>query len=556
MREQQVMEHEEFELFPVVYVESDPAGDLPRDVPSFLGMAAAQPLADVVEKQSEVENLDLLRFPCELGQQRELLAELARLEPLQFLDQPERVLIDGVNMIEIVQRHAQEPAELGKQRSQHARAVHLRQRLVDPFFVFENAEEQRVDGRRALEIIVDEIQTLPDQLARLMADFDFVFLRLGKDRDQSFRVRRKDRGLRHPERSPRKEHSRADLRTCHASGSAPPPPLGGLRRLGQPVYDQRRYAADLGSFDVISAHERLDAFYLTVVFESQRLRDDLMLLERQLVLMLLRVEVKLVPDPPNEIARGLERRKIRLVEHAARREIVERSNPELHLGDPERRMDVPQSAFALFDIGLEQIHRSAVAFVAFAAFRQFFTDEAVAVFFRERILDRLVEFGVERLVAAEIARIEERGSNLHVFERHAHRVGDAARRVPDREAGVPERVEDFFRDRLHVGGDFPVIEKEQIDVGLRVQLGASVSAVRDERAARVQTRIALDVIPARGFEDAADQMIDQRCVRRHDLLPARAGAMLLEHQAPRPLDIRAHSANRIGLRPRLVQQCL
>ena len=71
------------------------------------------------------------------------------------------MLIHGVDVIGVVQHHAQEPAELGDEGAQNPGAVHFHQGLVHGFLPLQNAEKRRVGGRRAAKLVVDQIEVLP-----------------------------------------------------------------------------------------------------------------------------------------------------------------------------------------------------------------------------------------------------------------------------------------------------------------------------------------------------------------------------------------------------------
>src|SRR5689334_20913980 len=126
--------------------------------------------------------------------------------------------------------------------------------------------------------------------------------------------------------------------------------------------------------------------------------------------------------------------------------------------------------------------------------------------------------------------------------------------MADGEPGVPQRIKDLFRNGFEIGRDFPVIEKKQIDVGLRIQFAASIAPLRREYTARVEARITRDVVLARRLVNPNNESIDERRIGRDDLATRRARAVPLEQRRPRALDVRTRTARRIAVVPRVIEE--
>ncbi len=117
------------------------------------------------------------------------------------------MLVDGVGVIGVVQSHAQQPAELGDKRAQHAAAVHFQQRLVDAVLPLENIEKRLVGLGRAAQLVVDFVRVLAQQFAALVAQFAIVFLQIVEHTDQVFRVRFENLGFGHVDMAARNTHA-------------------------------------------------------------------------------------------------------------------------------------------------------------------------------------------------------------------------------------------------------------------------------------------------------------------------------------------------------------
>ncbi len=194
----------------------------------------------------------------------------------------------------------------------------------------------------------------------------------------------------------------------------------------------------------------------------------------------------------------------------------------LHLREPHRGVDVAQAARSLLELRLEEKDRVAVALMAVAALGELLAIEARGVLLQHLGLHRLLEAGVEHVVAAQVAGVEQRRLHLQVLLRQAGAGADRAARVTDGETGVPERVEDALGDGLDVGVHPPRVEHEEIDVGLGVQLAPAVAPLRRDRAAVVGEHVPARVLHRRGMKEELDQAIDRRGVRADDRATARA----------------------------------
>src|SRR5439155_21098476 len=115
---------------------------------------------------------------------------------------------------------------------------------------------------------------------------------------------------------------------------------------------------------------------------------------------------------------------------------------ELHLRYPERGVEVTQPALPLLQLRLEEIDGVAGARVPLGVLGQLLLEERGRVLAPYLLEHLRLELGVEHLVADEVAGVEEGGLHLELPRGQPAALADVAERVPDREAGVPERVED------------------------------------------------------------------------------------------------------------------
>ena len=159
------------------------------------------------------------------------------------------------------------------------------------------------------------------------------------------------------------------------------------------------------------------------------------------------------------------------------------------LGEPVQRVQIAQAAFAVLDVGLDQIARGAGARVADVLLGELRLDERPRVALEHFLAEAVLEIGIERLVAQDQPRIEQRGADGHVGMAEAHALVDVARGVADLEAEIPQQIEHVFGDALAPGGLLVGQQKQEIDVGARREQAAAVAALGHDRHALGGRRI-------------------------------------------------------------------
>ena len=78
---------------------------------------------------------------------------------------------------------------------------------------------------------------------------------------------------------------------------------------------------------------------------------------------------------------------------------------------------------------------------------------------RRDLVDELLG---ERLVAGDVAGVEQTEDDLHVRARHLHRFASRPHAVVEMEPGVPNRVPDGVRDALDVAP--PAMQQHDVEV--------------------------------------------------------------------------------------------
>ena len=145
--------------------------------------------------------------------------------------------------------------------------------------------------------------------------------------------------------------------------------------------------------------------------------------------------------------------------------------------------------------------------------------------------ERLFKFFEQRLVARNQPRLDERGFRLHVGVGDLDAILDAPHRVADLQAGVPQRIQhtvnQFGQMRQRFARrDLAVVQKHEVNVAVRIQFRAAVTADGDERERRkLLLRLRRQTV-SRRVPKMPQQRVKDRRARLADFAPAHAGTML------------------------------
>ena len=152
---------------------------------------------------------------------------------------------------------------------------------------------------------------------------------------------------------------------------------------------------------------------------------------------------------------------------------------------------------------------------------------------------RADQFVVERLVAGQKPRLEDRGADRHVAARLPDRFIDRARGVADLQSHVPQAIENGFGDLLAPGGLLVGQDEQQIDVGFRRHQAAAIAAGGDHGHALGAggDRRAIEMPRGGGVEDADDLVL-------HEAQPLGAAPAVAILAAARPAPSRGPRSSR------------
>ena len=225
------------------------------------------------------------------------LLELAVQELLETVDGAQGVLVDRVDVVAVVLRHAAQVGELRQIRVEHVELVHLVQGAVDAVREAEHIEEGACRGGCAPHRVVDQRRAGADEAARGGAEAHAMALRVGEHPQQQRRVGPEGRRVADHQLAAGDAHAGTNGASAEPSDD---PWRRALRAAGDDIVGE---AIHRPSVQIVVAHEPLDVAAVPVVAITELGRDALLVLEGELVEVLAAQEVQRVAHAPEKVAR-------------------------------------------------------------------------------------------------------------------------------------------------------------------------------------------------------------------------------------------------------------
>ena len=350
------------------------------------------------------------------------------------------MLVDGVMMVHVVLHLGHDPAEIGHETSENARFIHPAQYLFGVVSAGQHAHEQRIGVAIAPNAFVDQAGIACRLSHRLRVDGQFFAVCEGEHLDQPHRIGGKKPIIGHPD-LPAAQREAVQFRR-------PPDQLGQPARLGKAFVEMGKeqpgkVAHRLGHQEIVP-HEAFHRRHATLVrapFGVAQPRCQLALyIEGQPFLGTPGNVVEVDAHRPQKAFGAAE-----LTQFTGRQQpLVNQFGDGFDLigifADPEQRVQVTQAALAFLQIGLDDIAAVAHLFMAFVAFGEFLRGKGLGGAGDNFLAEALGGFLVQRLVAPDVTRFEQRGADRHIGLGHAHHVVERSRRMADLQPHVPQHV--------------------------------------------------------------------------------------------------------------------
>src|SRR4029079_59548 len=273
--------------------------------------------------------------------------------------------------------------------------MHLKKRFVNRVLPFEDTEKRQIGRRRAAKFVIDQIEILAQQLAGFLRQRAMILLCIVKNTDQVLGMFFDD---------VRVGYSDMIFRQANPLAKRSPEHVGRTEAefivVGNPMDDQRRQPIDMRRVEIVTAHEYFDPAQSSLTFKSQCRADFFLMLERQLILVLAGGKMQFIAHPKQKILGLFQLRDVARLDDVRTRQPVEIFYFQVGARDPTGRLNVAQAAFALLDVGLEQINRAAELFMPSPVFCELLADKSSDTFFYQPLLDFLFEVLRKRVITA------------------------------------------------------------------------------------------------------------------------------------------------------------
>ena len=409
------------------------------------------------------------------------------------------MLVNGIDMVQVALRAPVQVTELGQQPFEQADLVHGAQGRGNPLLPGQDGEKGiphlGLTGRFRRE----RGQRLTNHLLGFTATRDVVALGVMEKGHEIERLPGEHLGLGHMQGPVNNTNALTDVPTPRAAQE-----VEEARRCDTALKHEPGKIVNGRDVLVVGSHE------LGRVRKAARRSELILMFKAQRILFCPLQQMEPVPHPPQEILGRFDCGQGRFRDHALDEEFAPVGELEFHFGQPPGGMQIAQPATALFQVWFEQIERIALALVADATLFGLCLKKLLGSFLHQVTLNRGLKLSRQGLFTAQIAAIEQGGFNFEVPTGMTEAFPNIANRMADRPAGVHQTVIQGLPHRLGIGSDFPVVEKEQINVGMRIQLAAAIAAQGKQATALAEAGIAPRVETGRRGKDVAHKLIDQR----------------------------------------------
>src|ERR1700690_1592465 len=206
-------------------------------------------------------------------------------------------------------------------------------------------------------------------------------------------------------------------------------------------YNTVRKFANVPCVEKIGLHKSLDGEQVCRVAVFEVFCRAILKVESKMVVLAAREIVYLVPESPKKVPGPLEHCILPHGDDVFRNEFSERVYPKMNKRDPKPRMNVTESAFALFDVGFPKIDRAAVFHARCNPLGDLFLYESGRLPIKDLALHGPDERIVENRVSGDQTRFKERGTDLDVLPCQRHALRHRPHAVPHVHAGVPEYIQ-------------------------------------------------------------------------------------------------------------------
>ena len=412
--------------------------------------------------------------------------------PVELFKADQRVFVGGVLMIKLMLHEAGEPAEFRNVFAEQIHLMHGAQHRRDAAAAFENGQKRLAHALVVQKITVHQRKLVPDELREVGMQLQPVLLRVEEHAHQTARLVAENAAGRSA------DFAVPEQKTIHRLHRAAPFGQPGAQR-GQPVLRRReqghalfqraRDEKNVPHVRVEVAHEFFDAHARRPLAVAEAERNGGLQIFAQRVERAVDVVVQFRPYAQQKVVGGFKLFALGFGDELAFLQFLQRARAILEKRHPQHILEIAQAAAAVFDVRF--LHAGRVAELAVTPRLVFEPRGNVFSLITVHTPghERLFKFFEQHLAARNQPRLDERGFRLHVGVGDVDAIVNAPHRVADLQAGVPQRIQHSvnqlgqMRQRF-ARRDLAVVQKHEVNVAVRVQFRAAVTADGDERERR------------------------------------------------------------------------
>lgn len=224
-------------------------------------------------------------------------------------------------------------------------------------------------------------------------------------------------------------------------------PTNGLRATGfqSASNDHLESVGDALGVLIVLTHQPLGAG--EAVSEAEARRDLFLAIETQTIVASSGQQVQLISDAPQVRLGVLQLEELARNEDAQPHEIFEPAHLPARLGNPERNVEIAQTACALFDVRLEQVHGGAEPIVASARVHfQPFDEGGCVSFAEDPVFNLFRQLSREPCVPGQMPPIQNGGRRPWIRHRQLHQRRHVDDLVTDGDMSIPKGIQQCPRE--------------------------------------------------------------------------------------------------------------
>jgi len=447
-------------------------------------------LADIVQQQRQVKQAG----PVQPLEERRIIfiRRLRRLPDfVELFQADQRVLVGRVLMIEFMLHQAGELAELGDVFAEQVHLVHRPQNRGDFPAPFQDGQERFADVFVVQKVTVHEGKLVADELRKVGMQGHPPLLCVKENAHEPARRVAKNPVGDGMNLALDEFETVHHLRRQVAFGQPGAQGQPARRRRGQrhALFQRARDEVNVPHVRIKVAHEFLNAQTRRTFGVTQRMRHGGLDVLSQNVERTADLVMQFRPHAQQKTVGGFELFAFRLGHEFARLQVLEGAGAVFEERHPEQVLKIAQAPATVLDVRLLHARRVAILVAPRRLVLDAGRDILVLVAGDAFGNDQLLKFVEQRLVANDEARLDEGGLGLHVGVRHLHAVIQAADRMPDFQAEIPQGIQHPINQlgqmrQRPVDRDLAEVQKHEINVAVRIQFCAAVATDGHQRDGR------------------------------------------------------------------------